>query len=164
MKGALGLAGIRTGRTAAGTAVTLLAAVAIATLAAAAPAGASKQGRYEGSVKGAPGSEITVKVDRRKGDVRVKVFRFSATGVPTDCGGSPDITDYTLPGYFGLRIHADGTFHIKDSPSGFRDESLFVVHGAMGSRGKAKGTLRIVDDFDVVGVCRTGVLDWSASK
>ena len=134
-----------------------------AVLALAAPAPASKQGEYEGRVKGAPGSEITFKVDRRKGEKHVKVFRFEATGVPTDCGGTPDKTDYGLPGYFGLRIRG-GAFHIKDSPSGFRDESLFVLDGELGSGGRASGTLRIVDDFDVVGVCRTGRLDWSAHK
>ena len=135
-----------------------------AALALAASAPASKQGNYDGTVKGAPGSEITFKVDRRKGEKHVKVFRFEATGVPTDCGGTPDTTDDGLPGYFGLRIRDGGRFHIKDSPSGFRDESLFVLDGKLAGGGRASGTLRIVDDFDVVGVCRTGRLEWSAHK
>jgi hypothetical protein len=96
--------------------------------------------------------------------MHVKVFRFSVTGVPTDCAGTPDTTDYSLPGYFGLRIREGGRFHIKDSPSGFRDESLFVLDGELRRGGRASGKLRIVDDFDVVGVCRTGRLDWSAHK
>jgi hypothetical protein len=142
--------------------ITLLGAVAALML----PAGAaaSRQGDYEGKVKGAPGSEITFKVDRRKNQKHVKVFRFTATDVPTDCAGSSDTTELSLPSYFGLRIRDGGTFHIKDSPSGFRDESLYVVDGEIGRSGKASGTLKIVDDFDVVGVCRTGVVRWTASR
>src|SRR5918998_984199 len=139
------------------------AATVTAALALAAPAPAAKQGDYDGRVKGAPGSEITFNVDRRKGEKHVKVFRFEATGVPTDCGGSPDTTEYGLPGYFGLRIR-DGRFHIKDSPSGFRDDSLFVLHGRLRPGGRAKGTLRIVDDFDNTPTCSTGRVRWSASK
>ena len=123
----------------------------------------SKQGQYAGKIKGEPGSEITFKVDRRGNDLHVKVFRFSATNVPTKCGGAPDTTEYSLPGYFGLRIKK-GRFHIKDSPTGFRDESLFVLRGVVKGHGKARGTLRIVDDFDVVGVCDTGELAWRAHK
>jgi hypothetical protein len=129
----------------------------------AAGAGAARQGEYDGKVKGAPGSEITFKVDRRKGEKHVKVFRFEATGVPTDCGGSPDTTEYGLPGYFGLRIR-EGRFRIKDSPSGFRDDSLFVLHGRVKPGGRAKGTLRIVDDFDNIPTCSTGRVRWAASK
>jgi len=137
--------------------------VAIALLALAALALASKQGQYEGKVKGAPGSEITFKVDRRKDEVHVKVFRFSATNVPTECAGAPDATEYSLPGYFGLRIK-DGRFRIKDSPSGFRDDSLFVLHGVVEGHGLASGTLRIIDDFDFLPTCDTGKLDWTAHK
>jgi hypothetical protein len=137
---------------------------AIAVVAMPAAALGSKQGDYEGRVKGAPGSEITFKVDRRKGEANVKVFRFNATEVPTDCAGSPDKTEYGLPGYFGLPLRDGGKFHIKDSPSGFRDDSLFVLHGRVERGGRASGTLRIVDDFDLLPTCSTGVVDWSASK
>ena len=132
--------------------------------AAAAPALASKQGEYEGRVKGAPNSAITFKVDRRKGEKHVKVFRFEAGGVPTSCAGSPDKTGYGLPGYFGLRLREGGTFHIKDSPSGFRDDSLFVLDGKLEAGGEASGTLKIVDDFDLLPTCNTGKVAWSASK
>jgi hypothetical protein len=144
----------------------VLAAATVAALVAAgaaAPAPALKQGAYEGKVKGAPGSEITFRVDRRKGDEHVKVYRFTATNVPTKCGGAPDTTEYGLAGYFGLRLRS-GKFHAKDSPSGFRDDSLFVVHGKVGAGGRAHGTLQIVDDFDNLPTCDTGVVDWSASR
>ena len=136
----------------------------LAALVLAAPSAASKQGEYDGRVKGAPGSEITFKVDRRKGDKHVKVYRFNATGVPTDCAGSSDTTEYGLPGYFGLRLRNGGKFHIKDSPSGFRDDSLFVLHGRVERGGRASGTLKIVDDFDLLPTCSTGVVDWSAHR
>lgn len=123
----------------------------------------SRQGEYEGKVKGAAGSEISFKVDRRKGEKNVKVFRFSASKVPTKCGGASDTTEYSLPGYFGLRIK-HGKFHIKDSPSGFRDDSLFVMRGKLTRHGTARGTLRIVDDFDFTPLCNTGRLDWAARK
>jgi hypothetical protein len=144
------------------TRIALLAAAAAVALPA--PASASRQGDYEGRVKGAPGSEITFKVDRRKGEKHVKVFRFDASGVPTSCADSPDKTGYGLPGYFGLRLREGGKFHIKDSPSGFRDDSLFVLHGKLEAGGEAGGTLKIVDDFDLLPTCNTGKLDWSARK
>jgi hypothetical protein len=137
---------------------------AIALLALAGLALASRQGEYEGKVKGAAGSEISFKVDRRKGEKNVKVFRFSATKVPTKCGGASDRTEYSLPGYFGLPIKNGGRFHIKDSPSGFRDDSLFVMRGRLTGHGKARGTVRIVDDFDFMPLCDTGRLDWAAHK
>jgi hypothetical protein len=123
----------------------------------------SRQGEYDGKVRGAAGSEISFKVDRRKGEKNVKVFRFSATKVPTKCGGASDATEYSLPGYFGLRIKK-GKFHIKDSPSGFRDDSLFVMRGKLTGQGRAKGRLRIVDDFDFTPTCDTGRLHWKAHK
>ena len=141
-----------------------LVGAAIAAIAVPAAAFGSKQGDYEGKVRGAPGSEITFKVDRRKGEKHVKVFRFDASGVPTKCAGSPDKTGYGLPGYFGLRLRDGGRFHIKDSPSGFRDDSLFVLKGKVERGGRASGTLRIVDDFDFLPTCNTGVVDWSASR
>jgi hypothetical protein len=139
-------------------ALSLLAALLLA-----AAAGAARQGEYDGRVKGAPNSNITFEVDRRKDELHVKVFKFSADRVPTHCPGGPDTTGYSLPGYFGLRIK-DGKFHIKDSPSGFRDDNLFVLHGRLRPGGRAKGTLRIVDDFDDIPTCSTGRVRWSASK
>lgn len=136
---------------------------AVAALAFAASATASKQGEYEGRVKGAPDSEITFKVDRRKDQKHIRVYRFNAEKVPTDCGGNPDTTEYGLGGYFGLRLR-NGKFHLKDSPSGFRDDSIIVVHGKVEAGGRAHGTLRIVEDFDNLPTCSTGVVDWSASK
>lgn len=137
---------------------------AIALLALPALVIASQQGQYKGKVKGAAGSEITFKVDHRKGEKHVKVFRFSATNVPTKCGSATDTTEYSLPGYFGLRIKEGGKFRIKDSPSGFRDDSLFVMRGQLEGQGRASGTLRIVDDFDFLSTCNTGKLEWSADK
>ena len=69
------------------------------------------------------------------------LFRFSASKVPTKCGGASDTTGYSLPGYFGLPIKNGGKFHIKDSPSGFRDDSLFVMRGKLRGHGRAKGSL-----------------------
>lgn len=137
---------------------------AIALLALAGLALASRQGEYAGKVKGSAASEISFKVDRRKGEKNVKVFRFSATKVPTKCGGASDTTEYSLRGYFGLPIKNGGRFHIKDSPSGFRDDSLFVMRGKLTGHGRAKGKLRIVDDFDFTPTCDTGRLDWKAHK
>lgn len=124
----------------------------------------SRQGEYDGKVKGAAGSEISFKVDRRKGEKNVKVFRFSASKVPTKCGGASDTTEYSLRGYFGLPIKNGGKFHIKDSPSGFRDDSLFVMRGELTGHGRARGSVRIVDDFDFTPTCDTGRLDWKAHK
>ena len=111
-----------------------------------------------------PQTEITFRVDRRKGERNVKVFRFTALNLPTTCGGVSDTTEYSLPGYFGLKIKENRKFGITDSPSGFRDDSLFVMRGQLKRGGRAEGTVRVIDDFDFLPTCDTRKLDWRAHK
>jgi hypothetical protein len=143
-------------------AIAALLCAAMMTLPAVAVAG--KQGDYQGQVVGEPQTEITFRVDRRKDEKNVKVFRFTALNLPTTCGGVSDTTEYSLPGYFGLKIKENRKFGITDSPSGFRDDSLFVMRGQLKRRGRAEGTVRVTDDFDFLPTCDTRKLDWRAHK
>jgi hypothetical protein len=124
---------------------------------------ASKQGIYEGHVKGARNSEVTMKVDRSKGEERLEVVRFHAKRVPTDCAGTSDTANYGVVNV-GIKLEKGGRFHGEDSASGFRDDNLFVVHGRIKGDGTAKGTLQIIEDFDGIPDCNTGRVRWIASK
>ena len=127
-------------------------------------ASGGSKGDYVGKVKGAESSEITFDVIRKPSG-KLGVHEFTIKDAPTTCSSvSDDTTSYALGGWFSLSVSENGRFHVRDSPSGFRDKSLIVIKGKLRRHGRASGWLRVVDDFDVVGVCDTGRLDWAASK
>lgn len=138
-------------------------AVAIPALAGSKRSSPGRPHDYVGKIDGEKGSRVSFQViEKPNGNLGVK--RFTVKDAPTKCGGSNDTTSYGLPGYFSLRVEENGRFHVKDSPSGFRDESLFVVRGKLQGGGEANGWLRVIDDFDFMPICDTRRLDWTAHK
>ena len=132
----------------------LLAATVGAMLASAAAAEAAV---YEGKIKGEPDSTFEITVEREGGDK--KVADMAWTGAPTRCDGMPPEPTSGSSGFTsGGRIHKDGSFKASLDASIVQNR----IKGQLKPGGKAAGTFRTT--YGMMTVCRTGNLDWVATR
>jgi hypothetical protein len=113
--------------------------------------------QYEGQIVGEPSSEVSFEIVRKK---HKRIVVFSATKLVTACPSGPETVSFD-----GLRFRlTDGGFGGSNAvPAGDpRPTSYALLNGDLGRRGRASGTVQVVEQFDFFAVCDTGELRWKA--
>jgi len=121
------------------------------------PAVALAAPHYEGYVVGEPSSEISFEIVQKKN--KRTVF-FSAQKLVTACPSGPDTVSFD-----GLRFRLrDGAFGGSNPvPAGDpRPTARAMLDGDLGNRGRASGTVQVIEEFDFFAACDTGELRWKA--
>ena len=129
---------------------TTAALLAVPSLALAAP-------HYEGHIVGEPSSEVSFEIVRKK---HKKVVVFSARKLVTACPNGPERVSFD-----GLRFRLrNGGFGGSNPvPAGDpRPSAHAELDGDLGRRGRASGTVQVVERFDFFAACDTGELRWTA--
>jgi hypothetical protein len=114
--------------------------------------------KFKGEVDGADEAKVSFKLNKQDGEP-VEVRPFKATKLPTQCGAS---TYTTSTGPVHYKVHGKGRFGGRKEFEELRSSYTVIVHGRLLGGGEAKGTLRVIDDYDYSGTCDTGRLDWTA--
>jgi hypothetical protein len=136
----------------------LLAASLAATMGAAWPAQAGEK-FYEGSVTSGRPGKIEFVLQRKHGELKVKDFHADALFWECSSGS------YNFEQNFGIRgieVH-NRRFEITKEIFESRDSFTAHVDGRLRRGGRATGTLRFFNGFDLTPICDTGVLEWKAS-
>jgi hypothetical protein len=133
------------------------AGICTAALVLAVPSLALASKTYEGQIVGEPGSEVSFEIVRKK---HKKVVFFSARKLTTACPSGPETVSFD-----GLRFRLrDGAFGGSNPvPAGDpRPTAHAVLDGDLGRRGRASGTVQVIEQFDFFAACDTGELRWTA--